>query len=124
MAWYRALSVSSAHSTPWFLLPLVTPTRHRLCYTSSFNTPWNARADRFNKMRRVPALLLLLLFSSMPVLRGQSTSASLSGRVTDPSHALISDARVSAINTATNFHHETMTNSSGEYYLTDLPPGR
>jgi hypothetical protein len=74
-------------------------------------------------MRRVPALLLLLLLSSTPALRAQSTNASLTGRVTDPSHALIADAKVSATNTATNFRYETTTNSSGEYYLTNLPPG-
>ena len=75
-------------------------------------------------MRRVSALLLLLLLSSMPVLRAQSTGASLSGRVTDPSKSLIADAKIDAINTATNFHYETTTNNSGEYYLTNLPPGR
>jgi len=74
-------------------------------------------------MRRAPALLLLLLLSSTPALRAQSTHASISGRVTDPSHALIADAKVSAINTATNLRHETATNNSGEYYLTNLPPG-
>jgi len=73
---------------------------------------------------RVPALAacLLLVFSSS-VLRAQSTSASLTGRVTDPSHALISDAKIAAINTATNFRYETSTNNSGEYYLTNLSPG-
>jgi hypothetical protein len=73
---------------------------------------------------RVPALAacLLLVFSSS-VLHAQSTSASLSGRVTDPSKALIADAHISAINTATNFSYETTTNNSGEYYLTNLPPG-
>src|ERR1700752_1910930 len=75
-------------------------------------------------MRTVLALVVLLLSSHLPTLHAQSTSASLSGRVTDPSHARISSAKVSAINTATNFHYETMTNSSGEYYLTNLPPGR
>ena len=73
---------------------------------------------------RVPALAvcLLLLFSSS-VLRAQSTSASLTGHVTDPSHALIAGAKISAINTGTNFRYETSTNGSGEYYLTNLPPG-
>ena len=73
---------------------------------------------------RVPALAacLLLVFSSS-VLHAQSTSASLSGRVTDPSKAFIADTKVTAINTATNFRYETTTNNSGEYYLTNLPPG-
>ena len=75
-------------------------------------------------MRLVPALAacLLLVFSSSG-LRAQSTNASITGRVTDPSKALIADAHISAINAATNFRYETSTNNSGEYYLTNLPPG-
>ncbi|HEY2119597.1 MAG TPA: TonB-dependent receptor [Candidatus Acidoferrum sp.] len=73
-------------------------------------------------MRPAPALLLLFL-TLFPSAHAQSTNASLSGRVTDPSQALIADAKISAINTATNFRHETTTNNSGEYYLTNLPPG-
>jgi Carboxypeptidase regulatory-like domain/TonB dependent receptor-like, beta-barrel len=73
---------------------------------------------------RVPALAacLLLVFSSSG-LRAQSTNASVSGRVTDPSHAVIADAKVAAVNTGTNFRYDTTTNNSGEYYLTNLPPG-
>jgi hypothetical protein len=73
---------------------------------------------------RVPALAacLLLVFSPSG-LRAQSTNASISGRVTDPSHALLADAKVAAINSATNFRYETSTNNSGEYHLTNLPPG-
>ncbi len=74
-------------------------------------------------MRRASALLLLFLFSYPPALLPQSTNAGLSGRITDPSHALIADAHIAATNTATNFRYETTTNSSGEYYLTNLPPG-
>jgi len=73
---------------------------------------------------RVPALAacLLLVFSSSG-LRAQSTNGSLSGRIADPSRAVIADAKISAINTATNFRYETTTNTSGEYYLTNLAPG-
>jgi len=73
---------------------------------------------------RVPALAasLLLVFSSSG-LRAQSTNASITGRVTDPSHGLIAGATIAAINTATNFRYETSTNNSGEYYLTNLSPG-
>src|SRR5713226_7877584 len=73
---------------------------------------------------RVPVLAacLLLVFSSSG-LRAQSTNGSLSGRIADPSKAVIADAKISAINTATNFRYETTTNTSGEYYLSNLPPG-
>ena len=68
------------------------------------------------------ALLFFSVTSSTPTLHGQSTNASLTGRVTDPSKAAIADAQVVAINTATNFRFQTTTNNSGEYYLRDLPP--
>ncbi len=58
-----------------------------------------------------------------PVLRAQSTNASITGRVNDPSRAVIVDAKVAAISASTNFRYETATNDSGEYYLTNLPPG-
>ena len=63
------------------------------------------------------------LASFTVLVHAQSTNASLSGRITDPSHALISDAKVAAVNGGTNTGYETNTNSSGEYYLSNLPPG-
>src|SRR6202046_2891346 len=57
------------------------------------------------------------------VLRAQSTNASVTGRVTDPSKALIVGASVAAFSSGTSFRYEAVTNASGEYYLTNLPPG-
>src|SRR5713101_5180595 len=73
---------------------------------------------------RVPALAacLLLVFSSSG-LRAQSTNASLTGRIADPSKAVIADAKVAAISAATNFRYEATTTTSGEYYLANLRPG-
>src|SRR5690348_14808592 len=64
----------------------------------------------------------LFLVSFAPSPRAQSTNASLIGRITDPSKALIVDAKVAAITTATNLRYETVSNASGEYYLANLPP--
>jgi len=58
-----------------------------------------------------------------PILRAQSTNASITGRVTDPSKALIVGANVAAVSSGTSFRYEAVTNASGEYYLTNLPPG-
>src|SRR5271169_6462199 len=58
-----------------------------------------------------------------PILRAQSTNASITGRVTDPSKALIVGAKVAAVSSDTSFRYEAVTNDSGEYYLTNLPPG-
>src|SRR5215469_3381924 len=75
-------------------------------------------------MRRI-SIVVALLFPMWPpsVLRAQSTNASLSGRISDPSKAAITDARVLAISTGTNIRYETTSNASGEYYLKNLPPG-
>jgi len=59
----------------------------------------------------------------VPVLPAQSTNASLTGRITDPSKAVIVDAKIAAVSAGTNFRYETTTNGSGEYYLANLPPG-
>jgi hypothetical protein len=74
-------------------------------------------------MPRIPIARLLVVVLLAPVLRAQSTNASLSGRVIDPSKAVIVGATVAAISGGMNFHYETMTDGSGEYYLANLPPG-
>jgi hypothetical protein len=72
-------------------------------------------------MRRVVFVLPLLLCVSSN-LRAQSINASLTGRVSDPSKALIVDAKIVAIRNGVNSRYETTTNQSGEYYLINLPP--
>jgi hypothetical protein len=74
-------------------------------------------------MRRVvlAALLSLLLPDA---IHSQSTNASLTGRITDPNKAVIAEATVTVINTGTGLHYQGMTNETGTYYVTDLPPGR
>jgi hypothetical protein len=57
-----------------------------------------------------------------PLVRAQSINASLTGRITDPSNALIAAAKIAAISAGTNVRYETTTNGSGEYYLENLPP--
>ncbi len=75
-------------------------------------------------MSRAQLVALCFVVSCASILCAQSTSASLSGRITDPSKARIAGARVAAINVATNIRDETTTNSVGEYYLPSLLPGR
>jgi Carboxypeptidase regulatory-like domain len=73
--------------------------------------------------RRIFALVFLCLACLAPFLRGQSTNAWLTGRITDPTKAVIVGARIEAINGATNLRYEATSNSSGEYHLANLPPG-
>src|SRR6266849_8660456 len=73
---------------------------------------------------RVPALAAcLLLACSSSGLRAQSTNASLTGRIIDPSKAAVADVKIAAIRNDTNVRYETTSNISGDYYLTNLPPG-
>jgi Carboxypeptidase regulatory-like domain/TonB dependent receptor len=74
-------------------------------------------------MRRVHAFALILAIAVAPCLHGQSTNASLTGRISDPSKALIPDAKVCAINTGTNVRYETTSDDDGVYHLASLPPG-
>src|ERR1041384_2808692 len=68
--------------------------------------------------------LAFLLAASFPLLlRAQSTSAALAGRIADPAKARIVGANVAAVRAGTNARYETTTNASGEYYLANLPPG-
>jgi len=74
-------------------------------------------------MRGAHTLVVVFLLSSMtPALRAQSTNASVTGRVTDPSKALVADAKVTIVNAGSNFRYEGATNASGEFYLTNLLP--
>ncbi|MGB7846945.1 MAG: carboxypeptidase-like regulatory domain-containing protein [Candidatus Acidiferrum sp.] len=47
----------------------------------------------------------------------------MTGRVTDPSKAVIPVAKVIVINSGTRIRYETITNQTGSYYVTNLPPG-
>src|SRR6266436_6232885 len=69
------------------------------------------------------AWIAIVVLSAVIPLCGQSTNASLTGRITDPSKAVIADARVTVINTSTRVHYEGVTNETGSYYVTNLPPG-
>jgi len=68
-------------------------------------------------MRRSYTLGVFFFVVSSACLCAQSTNASLTGRVTDPSKALIVGAKVAAVSDGTNSRYETTTNRSGEYYL-------
>src|SRR6267142_1968141 len=69
------------------------------------------------------SLVAVLVTISVSTLHAQSTNALLTGRITDPSKALIVGARVAAINAGTAIRYEARSNGAGEYYLANLPPG-
>jgi len=73
---------------------------------------------------RKAARLILVSASLCGALCAQSTDASLTGRITDPNKAVIGDATVTVINTGTGIHYQGLTNETGTYYVSNLPPGR
>lgn len=69
------------------------------------------------------ALLLVLAFLAVPALRAQEARATLLGRISDPSNAVIVAAKVDALNTQTGVHFGSTTNGSGDYIIPFLIPG-
>jgi hypothetical protein len=68
-------------------------------------------------------IVLTMMWSSWTPIYGQSASASLTGRITDSSKAIVANAKVIVINTGTRVRYETITNESGIFYVTNLLPG-
>ena len=56
-------------------------------------------------------------------LIAQQDFATLTGTLTDPSGARVSNAVVTVVSTATDIHHATKTNSAGVYTIPSLRPG-
>jgi len=53
----------------------------------------------------------------------QTTTATLTGTVTDPNNAAIPNAQVALVENATGIKHLTQTNEAGDYLMPALPPG-
>src|SRR5579872_865075 len=76
---------------------------------------------------RQSALFLVALMSvllAIPVIHAQYTTANLAGTVTDPSGAIVTDAKVSLQNVDTGLQRNTQTGSSGTFSFTALPVGK
>lgn len=58
-----------------------------------------------------------------PACFGQGERTTITGTVTDTSHAIIPDARIVLRNVNTNVITRTTTNSAGLYFITSIPPG-
>ena len=67
---------------------------------------------------------LLLVAALSAGLSAQDFRASLSGKVTDPSGAVVPNATVKALNRQTNVSKETKTSSEGFYTIPYLDPGQ
>src|SRR5947209_10243859 len=74
-------------------------------------------------MRSPLSRLLCLAFAGTIYLAAQTTTAELSGTVTDPTGAAVAKVKVTATNTGTGLVHDAVTDDSGGYLITQLPPG-
>src|ERR1044071_8900375 len=68
-------------------------------------------------------LSVLLFCALVRMADGQTTTATLFGVVRDESGAVVSDARITARNTATSFTRTGTSNETGAYLITNLPVG-
>src|SRR5215471_8874693 len=76
------------------------------------------------KTSRVLRIVFLsIVFGWVSPAFSQSSTGSISGTVTDQNKAVVVDAKVSAMNTATGVVRSAVTNSSGLYRLPDIPSG-
>jgi len=82
---------------------------------------WPFKMPAFMAGSALPLALYVVLFTE--VLHAQSTNASLAGRVTDPSKALVVGAQVALLGADTNVRYEEATNGSGEFFLANVLPG-
>src|SRR5579884_3573867 len=75
-------------------------------------------------MKRVASLLAVLLFTApAPVLLAQTTFASLTGTITDPSGGVIAGAHVRAVEKQSGYTYDTQTTSDCVYTLPNLREG-
>jgi len=77
------------------------------------------------EVRSLRSGVLLLIFGMLGVLTvfAQVESGKVVGTVRDSTGAAISGAKVTLTNVSTNVTHSVTTNESGEYSVSELPPG-
>ena len=68
-------------------------------------------------------VVLMALAALAGSLSAQSIYGSIRGLVTDPSSAIVANAKVSLINEGTNIERSATTNTSGEYVFSQVTPG-
>src|ERR1035437_4103188 len=67
--------------------------------------------------------ITILAAFAVCLLPGQEFRSTLSGRITDPSGAVVPAVKVQAVKTDTNSRFDTVSNAEGLYTLPFLPPG-
>ncbi|MBB6142998.1 hypothetical protein HNQ77_000942 [Silvibacterium bohemicum] len=75
-------------------------------------------------MKHLCPRLLLLILCVTTLAIAQSTDATISGLVVDPSGRIIPDAEIVILNETTGIHYTNKTNGTGIYTVSILPPGQ
>jgi hypothetical protein len=68
-------------------------------------------------------LAVLCCMASVPAIAQSAATATIVGTVVDPQGAVVSDAKVTAINQGTGISRNTKSTSTGNYVIPNLPPG-
>jgi hypothetical protein len=74
-------------------------------------------------MRRFFVCVIMFVLCVVSSLRAQTTTAAVTGVITDSSKSVIPNATVTITNTDTNISHQAESNGTGNYYIPDLPAG-
>lgn len=96
--------------------------------TITLNNLALSRCDRgstrtFSLLARCALVLSLVLFLVAPNVHAQEFRGTISGTVTDPSGAVVSNALVTVTETNTGTVNKTKSDASGQYVVPFLPPG-
>ena len=73
---------------------------------------------------QVFGVLCLALLVMVPGAHAQSVSGTILGTVTDPTGAVIANAKVTIVNEGTGLTRTVTTDANGEYTAPSLPTGR
>jgi hypothetical protein len=73
--------------------------------------------------RKITLFLVSVLFLTSALVSGQTITGSITGTVTDPTGAVVTNAQVTATNTATGVASTTTSNDAGVYRILFLPAG-
>ncbi len=77
-----------------------------------------------NPLRICPVSFYMLVILNFAASGFGATTATITGRVTDPSGAVVPGTKVTATNVDTNINYAAQTNEVGLYVIPNLPPGR
>jgi len=90
---------------------------------SDAGTPGSVQSSLFHGYRLGAVISLLLFLTVSSWLGAQAINSTLQGRVADTTGAVIPEATITALNTATGLKRSATANAVGEYQIGGLPAG-